>query len=191
MNPPDILATALADNCATLTEGAGLIGALAPEFYARKHDFCYQSSIGGHYRHVIDHYFSFLKGCAVGVVNYESRERDPLLETDPSYAAQTTGTLLSALGALQPATFRRQLLLRSEFESSAPESEQAWAVSSHLRELDFLLSHTLHHFALIGTICGVLRQPVPAHFGIAPSTLRHRAALARAQVADAPVAAAS
>ena len=46
------------------------------------------------------------------------------------------------------------------------------------RELQFLVSHTVHHFAIIGAICHRMDIELAPTFGIAPSTLKHRKALA-------------
>ena len=49
-----------------------------------------------------------------------------------------------------------------------------WAPSTMVRELQFLLSHTVHHFALISTMNSINNIATPEDFGIAPSTLAHR-----------------
>ncbi len=50
----------------------------------------------------------------------------------------------------------------------------ALASSSSLRrELHFLLSHTVHHYALIAMILARHGVEVEPDFGVAPSTLRH------------------
>ena len=64
-----------------------------------------------------------------------------------------------------------------------PEDE--WSGSTVRRELQFLLSHSIHHYALIATICHANGFPVPEGFGVAPSTLRYR----RQQDERAPTAA--
>ncbi|NIP97468.1 MAG: hypothetical protein GWO24_30170, partial [Akkermansiaceae bacterium] len=45
------------------------------------------------------------------------------------------------------------------------------------RELQFLVSHTVHHFAMIGGICRALGVALEDDFGVAPSTIRHRVQL--------------
>ena len=65
----------------------------------------------------------------------------------------------------------RVIKVRSE---SVPfEQDTVWCDSSASRELEFLLSHTVHHYALIGVICQLAGQTLPKDFGMAPSTLRH------------------
>jgi len=41
------------------------------------------------------------------------------------------------------------------------------------RELAFVLSHTVHHNALIAVMAKTLGVPVPERFGYAPSTIVH------------------
>ncbi|MEP0552783.1 MAG: hypothetical protein ABJE29_00430, partial [Balneola sp.] len=53
------------------------------------------------------------------------------------------------------------------------EGESPWSVSSIRRELQFLVSHTVHHYALIGLILKTMDVEVPEDFGVAPSTLKH------------------
>jgi hypothetical protein len=52
-----------------------------------------------------------------------------------------------------------------------------------VRELQFLLSHTVHHYALMALILRLQGFNPAAEFGVAPSTLQHweRAAAARSQ----------
>jgi hypothetical protein len=39
----------------------------------------------------------------------------------------------------------------------------------------YAVAHAVHHYALIGVIGGLMGLSMPAGFGIAPSTLKHRA----------------
>ena len=49
----------------------------------------------------------------------------------------------------------------------------AAAPSSLARELQFLTSHTIHHFAVIALILRAMDVEVDREFGVAPSTLRY------------------
>ena len=60
-------------------------------------------------------------------------------------------------------------------ELPVPSASSArWTGSTVGRELRFLMSHTLHRYALIAAILRLGGEPVPAGFGVALSTLRHR-----------------
>ena len=65
-----------------------------------------------------------------------------------------------------------ELPIQIRLESGGAEAEQ-WSHSTVRRELQFLLSHTVHHFALIAVLLERFSIAVPDDFGIAPSTLKH------------------
>jgi len=150
-----------------LRQGIELLAGLSAESYARRTPACFNSSAGGHLRHVIEHYLSFLQGTETGEIDYEARARDPLIEIDPAYAAAQ----LEAIGdRLERLSADRALRVRAE---CAPTDTTTWGGSSVMRELEFLMSHTIHHYALIGVICQLGGYTLPKDFGMAPSTLRY------------------
>jgi hypothetical protein len=44
----------------------------------------------------------------------------------------------------------------------------------------YAVAHAIHHYALIAVMCGLMKMPVPAGFGVAPSTLKYHAELPKA-----------
>ena len=58
--------------------------------------------------------------------------------------------------------------------AGAEMQEVAWASSTIERELQFLASHTVHHFTVIALLLRLDGVEVDADFGVAPSTLHHR-----------------
>ena len=158
------------DNIAALQQGRALLKGLPPEIYRRRAAECFNSSIGGHMRHVLDHYSSLLEGLGSGQVDYEARTRDARIEADPAFAIDILDGLC---GHMEGLSQNAQLAVRSE---CCGEQAPVWAETSLLRELEFSLSHTVHHYALIAVMAGLAGMPVPGNFGMAPSTLRHLAA---------------
>ncbi len=65
-----------------------------------------------------------------------------------------------------------ELPIQIRLECGGAEAEQ-WSHSTVRRELQFLLSHTVHHFALIAVLLERFEIAVPDDFGIAPSTLKY------------------
>jgi len=128
------------------------------------------SSVGEHLRHALDMYCVFFDGLADGHVDYELRERDPAVERDPRAAAACARTVLEGLATLDDGDAELQV----RCDSVALDGEdQPFARSTVERELQFLLTHAIHHFALISAnlrLQGI--EPAPG-FGYAPSTLRH------------------
>jgi len=59
--------------------------------------------------------------------------------------------------------------------------EPVSARSTVARELNYVVAHAIHHYALIAVIAGISGIRLPREFGVAPSTLNHldrRAAVA-------------
>src|SRR5262249_50292823 len=101
-----------------------------------------------------------------GRVDYDARKRDPLFEVSRAYAARELESLAERLRALDRESVDCELIVRSE-AAVLPPGADPWTRSSLRRELVVLLSHTVHHHALVpgrwlarGTAPG--RGPGPA-----------------------------
>ncbi len=162
-----MIAAAIRANLHVLQQGNDLLNTLDPVRYASRVPACFNAAPGGHLRHVVDHYLGLLDGLVNGRVDYEHRSRDPLIESDSSYAAGIIESIMVRLRAVEVAD--RKLQVRAE---TGGDSDDAWCASSLLRELEFLLSHTVHHYALIATMCRLLGHEPVSDFGMAPSTLK-------------------
>jgi uncharacterized damage-inducible protein DinB len=162
-------ATFLEDNARLLGRLARLLDELAVADYACSVEALGGASIGGHVRHCIDFVESLLGRAGDGRLDYDCRPREERLETDPRHARERLDALAEALRRDRaPAG---ALAVKQDGGPSGP-----WADSSAERELLALASHTLHHMALIAVALRLGGRPVPADFGVAPSTQRHRAA---------------
>lgn len=168
----------LLDDCySILNQGASLLRRIPEEFYLRQHPDCFNSSIGGHIRHNLDHYWSLLRGFTDGEIDYDARARDTEIETNPSTAADASDDIAKSLIALTREDLDREVRVKMDTGSYAlPEDE--WSRSTVRRELQFLLSHTVHHYALIAVMCQRQGIKLDKGFGIAPSTLKHNQAKA-------------
>lgn len=174
MTPAD---TGLEANRRLLDQALGMLARLSERRYAERRGGW--APVGAQYRHVLEHYQCFLEGLAAGAIDYDGRRRDPALETSPARAAEATRAVQAALVPLTGADGGRPLRVQLRTAADAPAPE--WATSTLARELQFLVSHTVHHFALIRLLLdGEL--DLGSDFGVAPSTLAH----ARAQPPCAP-----
>lgn len=135
---------------------------------------CFHSSIGGHLRHNADHYLALIAGWPERKIDYDARQRDVRMETATTVAKAAFTRISAELSELREASLDSALQIRVDTGPGEP----TWTLTSLGRELQFLLSHCIHHYALIATICRLCEHPLPVDFGIAPSTLRHRAKLA-------------
>lgn len=162
-----------ADNIACLQQAADLLRKLDDANYGQPGPGAIGSGIGPHLRHVLDHYELFLKGLPERRINYDGRDRDPRLESDRLFALQKIDEICKRLAELATLNVDLPIEVRMDCGNSADPASW-WSASSPKRELQFLLSHAVHHYALIAFMLqarGVVMDP---GFGVAPSTLRHR-----------------
>jgi hypothetical protein len=144
--------------------GIGLLESLDEEIYTKTSYGV--GSIGSHFRHNLDFADNLLKGLETGRIDYNERERDVRVETDRQYARERFLNLIKTLKNVPPDESGRELLVRSEI------AEEVWHVSTPGRELEFLHSHTIHHFALIAEKLHSFGIEAARDFGVAPSTLK-------------------
>jgi uncharacterized damage-inducible protein DinB len=160
----------LAGQCiAVLNQGIELIKNLDDDQFTRCTDSG-NGSIGAHFRHVIDFVDRFLNGVETGRIDYNLRDRDLMIEKNRNSAVVALANLTRKLENLDEKEIDQSLLLHLERGNFVSE-DAAWCETSLLRELEFVQSHALHHFALIAAKLDVRGIPVPDHFGVAPSTL--------------------
>lgn len=129
------------------------------------------SPVGTQLRHLIEHYQSFVGGLPDRAIDYDARPRDATIEASRHRAASALRELIGQLAALEglPAETPVQVQMKCEAGAKGP----TWAGSSVGRELQFLVGHAVHHFALIKLLVAGDGTPLDPDFGIAPSTLSH------------------
>ena len=149
-----------------------MLSSLSAADYSAQSTGAFGSPIGAHFRHVLDHFQNLLESYASGLVDYDARRRDPLLESDPAAALEKSIEFRQLLDDIDPAETRPlDVLCKVSYSDAAPTR-----VSSNLaRELMFCVSHAIHHHAMIGMQCAQRGIELPTHIGVAPSTVIHRA----------------
>lgn len=161
------------DNIRFLQQGLDLIQSLSDDAYTRSPNPEYTSGVGGHLRHCLDHYTNFLAGLPSSRIDYDARQRDARIETDRAYAARLIQILIGGLAEVQARDEDHAVTIKMD---GGDDSDDAlwWSDSSVVRELQFLVSHTVHHYALIALILRAQGIAPAAAFGVAPSTLRYQ-----------------
>jgi len=156
-----------------LRQGESLLNSLSDENYTRKLPAVFSSTVGGHYRHCLDHFQSLLVGLDADEINYDHRERNPRIEKDREFALAETHRILRAFASISTPFLDRPMNIRSKVNY---ERDTAALIGSTVgRELMYAVAHSIHHYALIAVMCGMLEVPIPAGFGVAPSTLKYHA----------------
>lgn len=156
-----------------LNQLSGLLASgVADAEYAANPVGVFPSSIGSHVRHCLDHVEALLAGAVCGHIDYDQRERGTQIERCRSAAIEAIEGMKRRLYRFEDAAIDRPLTVSIMLSGSDPPVEYASGLG---RELAYVLSHTIHHNAIIGAMAKTLGRPVPDRFGYAPSTLAYLA----------------
>ena len=154
-------------NILALEEGAKLLSVLKVDQYTEGFKPAFQSTIGAHFRHVLEHYRCFFNQMDSGRFCYDERERDGALECDHAYANQTINQLIELFATLDHDKFDQPYTVDDE-QSQGP------VITNLQRELLFLQSHTVHHYAIIGAMTRAFGNMPADDFGVAIATRSHQ-----------------
>ncbi len=166
-DPVRILAAAVE----ILLQGELLLTSLPPSSYVERLPVAFNASIGGHYRHCLDHFTSVLGGLDGAAINYDLRGRDSRLESQPDFALALTRRIRAGIECLEPSALRTLVVARCEV--SYGHGDSPLANSSIGRELVYVIAHAIHHYALISVMARIMDVALPSAFGVAPSTVAH------------------
>ena len=122
------------------------------------------SSVGQQFRHSLDFLNIFLAGVRVGRIDYGRRERDLQVESSRERAADRFEDVAQKLVELTEVQMRAIVSVRSEVDAST------WLQSTVMREMEFVLSHTIHHHALIAEKLSTMGVRLTRSLGVSPST---------------------
>ncbi|HXB30997.1 MAG TPA: hypothetical protein VNW49_14315 [Puia sp.] len=126
------------------------------------------NTIGQHVRHIIEMFLCLENGYQSGVVDYEKRERDFLIETDKNFAAALLKEII-----LQISKENKSIYMLAYYNDQGDEPEKI--NSNYFREIAYNLEHTIHHMALIRIGLRELGDiPVDDSYGVASSTIKYR-----------------
>lgn len=130
------------------------------------------STIGQHTRHIIEFYNCLLEQHVDGTVpeiNYAKRRRDFLIESAPDHALQNVNQICERLTELDP---EKKCVL----DCTEHGHDHMIVPSTIGREIIYNIEHTIHHLAIVKIALKATTPSIelPDHFGVAPSTIRHR-----------------
>jgi uncharacterized damage-inducible protein DinB len=152
-----------------------VIGCLRDEQYSMKPVGVVQSSIGAHVRHCLDHVRSLLKAIETGELDYDQRDRGTAIETGRAAALAAIKSMRNRLANLTEDVIDQPLRLSVLMTCDGLPFRFETSVG---REMAYVLSHTIHHNALVGTMVKTLGGWLPDRFGYAPATVAHERAAA-------------
>lgn len=129
------------------------------------------STIGQHLRHTLEFFICLEMGYAKGIVNYDKRNHDKLIETDKSIALGTIQRIIDFVNQNQ-----NDQPLRLEVGYHPTSDESVNIETNYFRELTYNIEHAIHHMAImkIGIHEVAPYISLSADFGVAVSTLRYQ-----------------
>lgn len=146
-----------------LEMGIDLIAQLDDQTFAGSNG---RGSVGAHIRHNINFVDAVIDGAISGSVDHSNRSRDRRIENDRSFASAKLRSQIDALVKI-PMNVGELVSVTSEMDASVHHS------STLGRELEFAISHTIHHYALIRERLESTGVRFDPRFGVAPSTLEY------------------
>lgn len=128
-------------------------------------------SIGNHLRHCLDHFTRLQAGIPSGLVDYDDRERDEAVASDPVLCSSAFKSVLEWLRDLDLGLLEKPLRLS---QTSTQEGARSIVGTTLERELIFLAGHSVHHLAIVALIAERLRIQLPQQWAVAYSTAAYR-----------------
>lgn len=129
------------------------------------------STLGQHLRHTLEFFICLQQGVDTGMINYDKRAHDKLIEQDKFIALSTIGKIKDFVR-----NQKEDSVLKLEVGYD-PASDECVSIHTNFsRELVYNIEHAVHHMALIkiGINEGAAYVKLPDGFGIAASTIRFR-----------------
>jgi hypothetical protein len=123
------------------------------------------ASIGEHTRHIIEMFECLENQYDSGIVNYDKRARNVMIQTQTDFAIASILTIQNNLEKENKKLQLQQII----------DQEEIRIESNYYRELLYNLEHCIHHQALIKV--ALLQNKtiiVDANFGVARSTIEYR-----------------
>ena len=128
------------------------------------------STIGQHLRHTLEFFICFEQGFDQGLVNYDKRRHDKLIETDKFLALSAIGRIADFVSTLSDKPLTLEVGYDLEKETFVTITTTA------TRELVYNIEHAVHHMAImkIGVKEIAPYVKLAPGFGIAASTIRYK-----------------
>ena len=134
-------------------------------------EFCFpcydlsNATIGEHTRHIIEMFQCLENQYENGIVNYDNRMRDQLIQTNSGFANECIAAILNQIEKLNKNLQLQQIV----------DGEELLIETNYHRELLYNLEHCIHHQALIKVaIIQNATIAVDENFGVARSTIEYR-----------------
>jgi uncharacterized damage-inducible protein DinB len=157
--------------CTTiLNQLEDIVSQMSNDDFSKPSSALSNSTIGQHLRHTIEFFLCLEHGFNEGVINYDKRAHDRLIESDKFIALNAIRKIREFVGATSNDV---SLLLEVGYDRHTEDC--VTIQTNYFRELTYNIEHAVHHMALIKIGIREVADYVliPKDFGVAVSTLRH------------------
>lgn len=153
-----------------LTQLTDLVNQVKEPDFVRPAETLSQSTIGQHLRHTLEFFICFENGFESGIINYDKRAHDKLIESDKFIALATINRINNFISALSEKS------LQLEVGYDLDNDDFITIETTSTRELVYNIEHAVHHMAIIKIGIREIASYVTLapDFGIAASTLRFK-----------------
>ena len=177
-------ALAVSQGCIeTLEQGYECLNSLTDEQYLCSAPPHVTSTIGEHFRHLLDLFHAVYNAHNTGktsgkettesgqAIDYNHRRRGHTVETSRQRALSEISHLIHWLEGMTQDELKASVNLFTEVSLTHQQSQQM--TSTLERELTFIALHANHHFAMTKVTISLLDIQVNDEFGLAPATLSY------------------
>ena len=161
----------LTDACSNiLSQLTDLVHQIRESDFVRPAETLSYSTVGQHLRHTLEFFICFEHGFEKGLINYDKRAHDKLIETDKFVALNAIKRILKFVNNVDDKALKLEVGYDLERETFLTIDTTA------TRELVYNIEHAVHHMAImkigIREIAPYIQ--LPPDFGIAASTIRYK-----------------
>jgi hypothetical protein len=156
-----------------LSQLANLVGDIEEQDFIKPSASLGQSTIGQHLRHTLEFFICLEQGFESGVINYDKRAHDKLIESDKFIALSCIHKISDFVNSLHD-----DKALKLEVGYDLSKEEFVTIGTSAMRELVYNIEHAVHHMAIMKIGIREISPYIqlPPDFGIAASTIRFKEA---------------
>jgi len=161
--------------CNILSQLTDVVDQISEQDFTKQIESLGYSTIGQHLRHTLEFFICLEQGFEKGLINYDKRAHDKLIESD-KFIALTTLSKINEF--IQSRPHDKSLKLEAGYDLN--KEEYVTIETNFLRELVYNIEHAVHHMAImkIGIREIAPNVKLPHDFGIAASTIRYQEAIA-------------
>jgi uncharacterized damage-inducible protein DinB len=154
-----------------LTQLADLVNQLSKQEFTKPIDSLGQSTLGQHLRHTLEFFICLEKGFENGLINYDKRAHDKLIESDKFIALSMISKINEFVNSQSS-----DKALKLEAGYDLDKEEFVTIETNFLRELVYNIEHAVHHMAIMKIGIREIAPTItlPPDFGVAASTIRYK-----------------